>query len=172
MGEKIKISELRKKLSDYQDILIYLDTIRNNFPDLQTELFYHYQLKNVISSFLELENDEDFLDKKNLIQKLCIIINKVEENKIKDSLILTYFYFIIDMEYKLDPFIIKALNNYNEMTYKYSNANYDPMTNELIINENNKEGKIIINNFDLYEFTQEGIDLFLKGEIRNFYQAN
>ena len=112
MGEKIKISELRKKLSDYKDKLIYLDTIRNNFPDLQSELFYHYQLKNVISSFLELENDEDFIDKKNLIQKLCIIINKVEENKIKDSLILTYFYFIIDMEYKLDPFIIKALNNY------------------------------------------------------------
>ena len=172
LGEKIKISELRKKLSDYQDILIYLDTIRNNFPDLQTELFYHYQLKNVISSFLELENDEDFIDKKNLIQKLCIIINKVEENKIKDSLILTYFYFIIDMEYKLDPFIIKALNNYNEVTYKYSNANYDPMTNKLIINENNKEAKIIINNFDLYEFTQEGIDLFLKGEISEPFPEN
>ena len=172
LGEKIKISELRKKLSDYQDILIYLDTIRNNFPDLQTELFYHYQLKNVISSFLEMENDKDFIDKKNLIQKLCIIINKVEENKIKDSLILTYFYFIIDMEYKLDPFIIKALNNYNEVTYKYSNANYDPMTNELIINENNKDGKIIINNFDLYEFTQEDIDLFLKGEIREPFPEN
>ena len=170
--EKIKNYLLRKKLSDYKDKLIYLDTIRNNFPDLQTELFYHYQLKNVISSFLELENDEDFIDKKNLIQKLCIIINKVEENKIKDSLILTYFYFIIDMEYKLDPFIIKALNNYNEVTYKYSNANYDPMTNELIINENNKEGKIIINNFDLYEFTQEGIDLFLKGEIREPFPEN
>jgi len=44
LGEKIKISELRKKLSDYKDKLIYLDTIRNNFPDLQSELFYHYQL--------------------------------------------------------------------------------------------------------------------------------
>jgi hypothetical protein len=122
--EKITLSNLRKKLSEYQEILTYLDAKRNSFPDFQNELFYHNQLNNVILSFLELEDDYEFLQKKQMISFLEEITQNIENNKIKDSNILMYFYLAIDVENELDQAFGYKLKLYDETILEFKNTKY------------------------------------------------
>ena len=152
--EKITLKDLRTKLSNYRDILTFYDFNRNNFPDFQSELYFHHQLKNVILTFLEL-NDEEFLEKKHLISSLDKIIKRVKKNKIKDSEILTYFYLVMDIEIELGEAMKLVLNNYKEKEFSFKNCEYNPEKNQLIID---KDSNLIINNIDLYDLDEADID--------------
>lgn len=165
--EKITLSNLRKKLSEYQEILTYLDAKRNSFPDFQNELFYHNQLNNVILSFLELEDDYEFLQKKQMISFLEEITQNIENNKIKDSNILMYFYLAIDVENELDQAFGYKLKLYDETILEFKNTKYIKEKNQLIISkDNNKNTEIVIENYDLYELDQRDIQWIIDGKIR------
>ena len=92
LKETITLKGLRKKLSEYQKVLTFLDYHRKNIPDFQSELYFHYQLENVIQSFIELKEDEDFLSKIQMISDLYKFIEKVRKYEIKDLNLLTYFF--------------------------------------------------------------------------------
>ena len=165
--EKITLSNLRKKLSEYQEILTYLDAKRNSFPEFQNELFYHNQLNNVILSFLELEDDYEFLQKKQMITFLEDITQNIENNKIKDSNILMYFYLAIDVENELDQAFGYKLKLFDETILEFKNTKYIKEKNQLIISkDNNKNTEIVIENYDLYELNQRDIQWIIDGKIR------
>ena len=167
--EEITLPNLRKKLSDYQEILTFSDFNRNSYPDFQSELFYHHQLNNVILSFLELNDDNEFLQKKELFIFLKEITENVEKNEIKDLTVLTYFYFAIDVETELDEFFGYKLKLYDEEIFEYKNAKYIPEKNQLIItkdNNNHEDSEIVIENYDLYDLDQRDIQRLIEGKIK------
>jgi hypothetical protein len=90
----------------------------------------------VLSSFKELKDNKKFSQKIDMIKNINIFIRKVEENKIKDVLILRYFYFIIDVEYQLTTYVKYLLRNYNEnIIPEYNDAYVKQNENKLIIND-------------------------------------
>ena len=160
--EKISINSLRNKIKEYSEELKYMDEYKNNFPDFESELFYHYQLGNVLSSFKELKDNKKFSQKIDMIKNINIFIQKVEENKIKDVLILRYFYFIIDVEYQLTTYIKYLLRDYNEnIIPKYNDAYVKQNENKLIINDT----AIEINNFDHYIITEDDVEEIKAGRL-------
>ena len=149
--EKISINSLKNKIKEYSEELKYMDEHKNNFPDFESELFYHYQLRNVLSSFKELKDNKEFSQKIDMIKYINIFIQKVKDNKIKNVIILRYFYFIIDVEYKLTTYVKYLLRNYDEnIIPKYNNAYVKQNENKLIINDI----AIEINNFNHYIITE------------------
>ena len=62
LNEKIDLYNLRQKLEKYDTILTLSYTYKNNIPTFESELFFYIQLKNIINTFIEL-NDEKFKKK-------------------------------------------------------------------------------------------------------------
>ena len=114
MNEEITIKRLKNKINKYNKDISYKDEFKNNYASFNTELFFHIQTKNVLNSYDDL-NDDNFSKKIYLTKNLYRLIEKVEQNKIKDRFILMYFYFVIDMEYELDLGLIILLDNYDEV---------------------------------------------------------
>ena len=156
IGEKITLKNLRAKLSLFQEILTYADIHRKNFPDFESELYFHYQLINVVQSFLDLENDYIFLKKKNLIRSLNDLIENLENHQIKDVTVLNYIYMAIDLENELESNFSDKLEFYTEVPFKNKDGKYIPDTNQVIIRKKDNS-EIIINNADLYELGDKQI---------------
>ena len=159
MNDKVTIKQLNKKMKLYLRKMTIMDEHKNNYPDFQSELFYHYHLQNVLETFREI-NEKIFIKRINMIKKLRGFINKIKNDKIKDKIILNYFYLIIDIEYELEPYIIKLINEYTENKL-YKNAYVDKEKNKLIINGSN----IVIENFDHYNLNDDDIENLKEGEI-------
>lgn len=166
LGEEITILNLRDKLVEYQEILTYSDIYRKSFADFESELFFHYQLKNIIMSFLDCKKNEDFLDKINLIAYLYKLVKKVENNMIKDPIILSYFYFVMDLEIELSSLFENKLANYSEEKINFKNAQYISEENKLIIFKKERNSNIVIENCDCYDLDEEDIQCLIDGEIK------
>lgn len=161
IGERLTIRDLRAKIIKYLEDLTFGSKDNDYIPDFESELFFHYQLENVLETFEELKDDY-FSQKIELIQNLKKIIYKVKDKKVKDKIILMYFYFVMDMEYKLDKSVIRNLNDYEEENFSYNNIiKLDTINNKLIIN-NEK----IIDNFDYYKIKQEDIQQIILNKIK------
>lgn len=160
MNESIKIKKLREKMIKYLNELTYMDKYKNNFPDFESELFYHYQLQNILESFEELK-DSKFAKKINMIKDIRDFINKVKNNEIKDMLVLRYFYFIIDVEYKLKKNMKILISNYDENIKAYKDGYVIKGENKLIINDTNH----VINNMDYFNLTDNIIQNIKQGMI-------
>lgn len=161
MGEEITIKTLRNKIRKYFNDLTYLDKYKNNYPDFQSELFFHYEIKNTLKTFMEL-TDENFMKKINMIKFLRSTINKVRTNEITDFLVLNYIYFLIDLEYepKLKQ---RTFFHYNEKIPIYKGAYVDIDKNKLIIE--NSEKNFVLDNFDCYNLYQEDIEMLRSGNM-------
>ena len=158
---EITIKSLRKKMKSFFDILTFKEEHKNNILDFESELFFHYQLSNVLISFLEL-SDKKFNKKINMIKELNDIIYKVMFNKIKDEIILNYFYLVIDLEFELNTFTCSLLNNYKESIKEYKNAEVDTKENRLVI----YYSKIKIDNFDCYDLNENDILKIKLGKVK------
>ena len=168
-AEIISIEELRKKMKQFYDNITFKEEKLNNIPDFQSEIFYHYELVNILETFEE-SNDTEFAQKIEFIKDLSDFIFNVRDNKIHDILILNYFYFIMDVENKIDIDLRDNANHYEEK-YDYKNCKFDKEKNELIITDDKK-----IANFDCYKITEDNIEnikqnkmpLFLIFQKRNY----
>ena len=154
-NELISIKNLRNKMEKFYDDLTFKDNKFNNIPDFQSELYYHYQLQNILETFKELD-DEEFTQKIKLTKSVSHFIYNVKENKIKDRIILNYFYFIIDFEYEIDPLLLVLSNEYEE-NYSFNNCKVDEEKKELSIND-----IIKITNFDCYNIKKDDIEKIKK----------
>ena len=154
-GETISIKALRKKMKQFYDNLTFKEDNYNNMPDFQSELYYHYQLENIFETFNEC-NDKDFVKKIDFIKDISDFIFNVKDNKITDRLILNYFYFIMDVEYKIDLALILNANKYEEK-YDFKNCKVDKEKKVLSITEDKK-----IYNFDCYKIEENDIKM-IKG---------
>lgn len=114
-------------------------------------MFFHYQLKNILKSFKEL-NGEKINKKVNLISCLGKFIAKVKNNKIKDRFLLGYFYLIIVIEYELNSFLKKLIYNYSdsEDNVSFEDAYISKKENKLYI----KNSEIVIDNYDHYDLNK------------------
>ena len=158
MKEKLKLKKLRKKMNKYLEELKFMREYKNNFPDFESELFYRYQLENVLKSFKELKDDK--FDKKiSMIKSIYVFICKVKNNEIRDKNILNYFYFIIDVEYKLKKFVFGLISNYDEKIHSHKDTYANTTENKLII----KNTDIIINNMDYYNLNDNIIEEIKQG---------
>ena len=168
-AEIISIEELRKKMKQFYDNITFKEEKLNNIPDFQSEIYYHYELLNILETFEE-SNDTEFAQKIEFIKDLSDFIFNVRDNKIHDILILNYFYFIMDVENKIDIGLRDNANHYEEK-YDYKNCKFDKEKNELIITDDKK-----IANFDCYKITEDNIEnikqnkmpLFLIFQKRNY----
>ena len=168
-AEIISIEELRKKMKQFYDNITFKEEKLNNIPDFQSEIYYHYELLNILETFEE-SNDTEFAQKIEFIKDLSDFIFNVRDNKIHDILILNYFYFIMDVENKIDIDLRDNANHYEEK-YDYKNWKIDKEKNELIITDDKK-----IANFDCYKITEDNIEnikqnkmpLFLIFQKRNY----
>ena len=168
-AEIISIEELRKKMKQFYDNITFKEEKLNNIPDFQSEIYYHYELLNILETFEE-SNDTEFAQKIEFIKDLSDFIFNVRDNKIHDILILNYFYFIMDVENKIDIDLRDNANHYEEK-YDYNNCKFDKEKNELIITDDKK-----IANFDCYKITEDNIEnikqnkmpLFLIFQKRNY----
>ena len=168
-AEIISIEELRKKMKQFYDNITFKEEKLNNIPDFQSEIYYHYELLNILETFEE-SNDTEFAQKIEFIKDLSDFIFNVRDNKIHDILILNYFYFIMDVENKIDIDLRDNANHYEEK-YDYKNCKFDKEKNELIITDDKK-----IANFDCYKITEDNIEnikqnkmpLFLIFQKRNY----
>ena len=168
-AEIISIEELRKKMKQFYDNITFKEEKLNNIPDFQSEIYYHYELLNILETFEE-SNDTEFAQKIEFIKDLSDFIFNVRDNKIHDILILNYFYFIMDVENKIDKDLRDNANHYEEK-YDYKNCKFDKEKNELIITDDKK-----IANLDCYKITEDNIEnikqnkmpLFLIFQKRNY----
>ena len=154
-SETISIKDLRKKMEQFYDDLTFKEDNYNNMPDFQSELYYHYQLENIFETFNEC-NDKDFVKKIDFIKDISDFIFNVKDNKITDRLILNYFYFIMDVEYKIDLGLLLNANKYEEK-YDFKNCKVDKEKKVLSITEDKK-----IYNFDCYKIEENDIKM-IKG---------
>ena len=154
--EKISFQNLRKKIKDFLEKLTFRDTKKNYFPDFQSELYFHFQLENVLMAFKECDESE-FPKKINLIKSLDKIIYKIRDNQIKEKIILQYVYFVIDVEYEIESaFQISLIKYYDEIDYLYKDAIVNKSENKLIIKDS-INSDIVIENFDLYKLNEGDI---------------
>ena len=56
LNEKITFDNLRNKIIEYLNIISNPLIYRNNIPEFDSELFYHYKLKNILNTFIELKD--------------------------------------------------------------------------------------------------------------------
>lgn len=56
--EEITIKDLSTKMKEYYDKITFIDEQINNIPYFQSELFYYYQLKNILETFNEMTYNE------------------------------------------------------------------------------------------------------------------
>ena len=154
-SETISIKDLRKKMEQFYDDLTFKEDNYNNMPDFQSELYYHYQLENIFETFNECD-DKDFVKKIDFIKDISDFIFNVKDNKITDRLILNYFYFIMDVEYKIDLALLLNANKYEEK-YDFKNCKVDKEKKVLSITEDKK-----IYNFDCYKIEENDIKM-IKG---------
>ena len=157
-NELITVKDLRQKMKTFYDNLTFKEEKLNNIPDFESELYYHYQLQNILECFEESDDDE-FEDKIYLIKNVSQFIYNVKNNKIKDRLVLNYFYFIMDVENEIDPILQKNAEEYEEK-YDFKNCEVDKERNELIINDNKK-----ITNFDCYIIKENDIEKIKENKI-------
>ena len=80
-----------------------------------------------------------------------------------EYVILTYFYFVMDIEIELERIFELKLKEYNEDEYSYKNVIYDHNKNQLILNKNNND-KLVINDFDLYDLNEEDVEELINRE--------
>ena len=160
LNEKITFDNLRNKIIEYLNIISNPLIYRNNIPEFDSELFYHYRLKNILNTFIELKDKEKFKDKKRMIYFLTDVIKLLEENEIKDDIVLNYLHFVLDLEYKLDMYLLSLLDDYEEKEKVFKDALIDINENKLII----KDSDIVINNFDCYDLDDNRIQK-IKDEI-------
>ena len=156
--EKITVKALRQKMEAFYNNLTFKEEQHNNFPDFQSELYFHYQLQNLFESFDELD-DKKFVKKIELIQDSNYFIYNVKDKNINDRIILNYFYFAMDVEYGIDKILLSNAAEYKE-NYKFKNCQIDKKTNELIINSDNK-----IANFDCYKINDDNIQLIAENKM-------
>ena len=97
-----------------------------------------------------------------MITYLQDFINKVKNKKIKDRIVLFYFYLLIDIEYELDLCVWLLIHNYEEKYLSYKGASINKKENKLYINDSN----IIIENFDNYKLNQADIKKIKSGKIQ------
>lgn len=162
MNENITIENLREKMQKFYKKKTMNDDKKNSIPEFESELFFHYQLKNVFKTFKEL-SDVKFQKKIEMISVLFDFINKVKTKKIKDRIILAYFYFIIDVEYDIDLSVMLLMQNYEENNnISYKNAYVNKNENRLYINNSD----IVIDNFDNYILNQNHINNIVNGKIK------
>ena len=161
LGEKITLKKFRDKLSEYYKILPSIEEY-NKISVFQSELFFLFKLKNIIHTFIE-SKDDDIKQKQKLISNLSKLIKKIEKNKIVDFIILSYFYFVMDIEIELESIFELKLKDYNEDNYSYKNSVYDKEKNKLIISKKNND-KIMIDDFDLYDLNDGDIEELINGE--------
>ena len=157
-NELITVKDLKQKMKAFYDNLTFKEEKLNNIPDFESELYYHYQLQNILESFEESDDDE-FEDKIYLIKNISQFIYNVKNNEIKDRLILNYFYFIMDVEYEIDPILLNNAVEYEEK-YDFKNCEVNKEKNELIINDNKK-----ITNFDCYKIKENDIEKIKENKI-------
>ena len=160
MEEKIIIKNIRKKIDNYLNELIFEEEYKNNILDSESELFFFNHIQNLIYSFKEL-NDEKFLKKLIMIKNLSGFIDKVKENKITDELILNYFYLVIGLEYELSTIAKNLLYNYEEKATNFKDVTLDLKEKTLKIHFS----KIIIKNFDYYNLNDSIIKKIKYGKI-------
>ena len=94
------------------------------------------------------------------------MIKDVYKNVIRDSIILNYFYLVLDLEYELDSLIERLLKDYKDSEYSFPNTNYNKEKNTLIINKKEKEQQIIIQNIDHYDLEKCDIEDISNGETK------
>ena len=97
-----------------------------------------------------------------MITYLQDFINKVKNKKIKDRIVLFYFYLLIDIEYELDLCVWLLIHNYEEKYLSYKGASINKKENKLYINDSN----IIIENFDNYKLNQADNKKIKSGKIQ------
>ena len=56
LKEKINIQSFKKKINKYLEQLTLTNEYKNNNPAFQSDLYYHYQLENVLELFKELND--------------------------------------------------------------------------------------------------------------------
>ena len=159
--EEITIKDLSTKMKEYYDKITFIDEQINNIPYFQSELFYYYQLKNILETFNEMTYNEK-KKKIKMITYLQDFINKVKNKKIKDRTVLFYFYLLIDIEYELDLCVWLLIHNYEEKYLSYKGASINKKENKLYINDSN----IIIENFDNYKLNQADNKKIKSGKIK------
>lgn len=160
MYEEITLEKLEEKMHHFYDDFLHLFICNNNFPHFQSDLFYYYQLKNMFKTFFEL-NKENFYKKIKMIYILRNLVSQVDKNIIKDSLILNYFYFIMDIDYEINELNISQalINDYDETNRSYKGAQIKE--NKLII----ENSSIIVDNIDCYNLNEKFIEKIKEGII-------
>ena len=161
MKEEITVQNLREKIKKYYKKRKLGDESKNNFPNFESELFFYYQLNNVLKSFKEAD-DKDFENKIYFINSIEDFIAKVKKKEIKDRLVLAYFYFIIDIEYDLEIGLLFLINDYEEKDVYYEDAYFDKSENKLYINNSD----IVIDNFDYYKLNSDDIKKIREGRLK------
>ena len=161
MKEEITVQNLREKIKKYYKKRKLGDESKNNFPNFESELFFYYQLNNVLKSFKEAD-DKDFENKIYFINSIEDFIAKVKKKEIKDRLVLAYFYFIIDIEYDLELGLLFLINDYEEKDVYYEDAYFDKSENKLYINNSD----IVIDNFDYYKLNSDDIKKIREGRLK------
>ena len=158
LKEKITLKSLKEKLNMFLNVLTYNDEPPIFYPKFESELYYHYQLRNILQSIKELKTDEKLKKKINMIKGLYEFIPYVKNHKIRDKIILTYFYLVMDVEYDLPIFMFIRIRDYIRRKNKYNNAKVDESNNKLIITK-----KKIINDFDCYQLDESDIKKIKNG---------
>ena len=161
MKEEITVKNLREKIKKFYKKMKFGNESKNNFPNFESELFFYYQLINVLGAFKELD-DEDFLNKIDFINSIEDFIDKVKKKEIRDRVVLTYFYFIIDVEYDLELGLLFLINDYEEKDIYYEDAYIDKSENKLYINNSD----IVIDNFNYYRLNQDDIKKIREGKLK------
>ena len=157
MQEEITLKELEGKMYQYYKDFLHLFLYNNIFPEFQSELFFYYQLKNIFKTFFELDK-ENFYKKIKMINYLKSFILDIEKKDIKDTLVLNYFYFIMDLEYEIKELNdISLINDYSEANKSYKNAHIKD--NKLII----ENSEIVVDNIDCYNLNDNIIKKLKEG---------
>ena len=158
--EKISLENLREKINMFLTELTSNDGPKFFFTKFESELYFYNQLENILETIKESKDNNQFNKKINLIKNLSDCVDAVKNHKIKDKIILLYFYLVIDIEYKLSKYKINKINNFVKNKQKYKNAKVDEINNKLIITKDK-----IIDYFDCYELKESDIKKIKNGKL-------
>ena len=99
--EKVKVNDIKIKLSQIYESCCSFINYKNNYPEFESELFYFNCLRYMLDTYKTLKYKR-FIKKIKLTKYMSPLTDKIQKNKANYNLTKLFYYYIMNTQYYID----------------------------------------------------------------------
>ena len=106
--EKVKVNDIKIKLSQIYESCCSFINYKNNYPEFESELFYFNCLRYMLDTYKILKYKR-FIKKIKLTKYMSPLTDKIQKNKANYNLTKLVYYYIMNTQYYIDQKFLDLL---------------------------------------------------------------